>query len=71
MDTKFKNSLQPICSELWNVFNFAFQFFLIQPGGPVNLSSVRRYLGTVGRPLSSDAQKMLQSIENYQKVLNA
>ena len=38
-----------------------------QPGGAVNLSSVRRYLGSVGRPLSSDAQKMLQSIENYQK----
>ncbi|CAB4043418.1 Hypothetical predicted protein, partial [Paramuricea clavata] len=38
-----------------------------QSGGPVNLSSVRRYLGSMGRPLNSDAQKMLQSIENYQQ----
>ena len=32
------------------------------------MANVKRYLGAVGRPLSEDAQKMLQSLEMYQKV---
>ncbi|XP_046851229.1 uncharacterized protein LOC124444641 [Xenia sp. Carnegie-2017] len=59
--------LQAIVMELKQYDLIGSKHDLEQISGPFDLSSVKQYLGSVGRPLSQEAQNMLNTIENFQK----